>query len=97
MLWAAILLLIVLIAKYVTSLRIKGIRDRVQGMRPEVEAFKQKLQDIETEREQVTKEEAKFEGSLERLKEIVASLESTLVRGPTRATTEHRDLEDRGS
>ncbi len=80
MIWAALTFILVGLTKYLTSLRLRNLRDKVQSDQRDADDLRKQLSEV-VEKETVLKDETeKLMGKANTLHNIVVNLERSLER-----------------
>ena len=80
MIWAALTFILVGLTKYLTSLRLRNLRDKVQSDQRDADDLRKQLSEV-VEKERVLKDETeKLMGKANTLHNIVVNLERSLER-----------------
>lgn len=78
MIWTLLALLAVVATKFITSVRLRGLKSRLEAMQPQIDELRLKLAEAEEEVETLKLQVAEKEELLNNLKDVVRILEESL-------------------
>jgi uncharacterized protein YlxW (UPF0749 family) len=78
--WVFIGVLVVAITKYLTSVRLRGLTDRVHREHADTSELRQELMVVEEKETQLAKEAERLEGKVQGMRTVVNNLERALQR-----------------
>jgi len=88
MIWTFILLLCVVATKFVTAVRLRGLKARLESVRPEIEDLRAQVAQAEDQTQELSLQVTKRTELLTALQDAVRSLEDSIKQGPSETDRE---------
>jgi predicted nuclease with TOPRIM domain len=90
MLWTVLSLLCVLAVKFVTVLRLKELKKKMEEGKPHIERLRAKLAEVEEEYKKCTRKQQSMQARMIHLKDVVDNLQNHLEKSDATAAAEER-------
>lgn len=86
MIWTIVAVMAVLATKFVTALRLKDLKAKLEAIRPDIDDLRTKVAEIEDEYESLRMKEEATQTRVTHLKGVVQYLENQVRSAPTDST-----------